>query len=469
MRTTLTLTAAQHEILESRLLPGDGLEAVALALCGRHAGPKTHRLLVREIHPSPYDACTRAANRVVWPTSLLKPLLEQARREGLAILKIHSHPGGYPRFSGLDDAADAALFPSVHAWIDGEHPHASAVLLPDGRVFGRAHYANGEVAALDQITVIGDELRVFRALSPALSTIDLADLPEFALRYAQAFGRGTFEALRTMTVVVVGCSGTGSVVIDALARLGIGHLILIDPDRVEEKNLNRILNAFPSDIGRLKVEVQRDFVERLGFGTAIEIFAKDIADPAAIAAAASADVVFGCMDGIAGRHVLNRLATFYLIPYFDVGVRLDADGLGGVDQICGSVHYLQPGRSSLMTRRVYTAEQLRAAAMKRHDPAEYARQLTEKYIKGVAEDRPAVNGVNMLYSAMAIMDLLARVHPYRIAGNASFSGQTISLTGGFWRQLEEGPIDEALARHLGRGDMTPLLGMPFLDRSTLAA
>jgi hypothetical protein len=175
------------------------------------------------------------------------------------------------------------------------------------------------------------------------------------------------------------------------------------------------------------------------------------------------------MDGVDGRHLLNRLVTFYLIPYIDVGVRLDADGAGGVDQICGSVHYPQPGRSSLMSRRLYTAEQLRAAAMRRHDPAEYARQVSKKYIKGVAEDRPAVNGVNMFYASLAVMELLARLHPYRIDGNGGLAAQTISLTGGFWRQVEEGPTDVSLARHVGRGDMTPPLDMPFLDSQADAA
>jgi hypothetical protein len=122
-----------------------------------------------------------------------------------------------------------------------------------------------------------------------------------------------------------------------------------------------------------------------------------------------------------------------------------------------------------MSRRLYTAEQLRAAAMRRHDPAEYARQVSKKYIKGVAEDRPAVNGVNMFYASLAVMELLARLHPYRIDGNGGLAAQTISLTGGFWRQVEEGPTDVSLARHVGRGDMTPPLDMPFLDSQADAA
>ena len=50
-----------------------------------------------------------------------------------------------------------------------------------------------------------------------------------------------------------------------------------------------------------------------------------------VRAVAGCDVVFGCMDSIDGRHLLNKLATFYVIPYFDPSVKLEADGTGGGD------------------------------------------------------------------------------------------------------------------------------------------
>jgi len=61
--------------------------------------------------------------------------------------------------------------------------------------------------------------------------------------------------LGRMSVCVIGVSGTGSVVAEQLARLGVGEIILIDFDKLEERNLNRILNASPADIGAYKVEM----------------------------------------------------------------------------------------------------------------------------------------------------------------------------------------------------------------------
>ena len=163
------------------------------------------------------------------------------------------------------------------------------------------------------------------------------------------------------------------------------------------------------------------------------------------------------MDSVDGRHLLNKLATFYLLPYFDLGVKIEADGLGGVDQVAGTVHYLQPGGSSLLSRRVYTLEQVRAAGIYRTDPAAYRSQLNQGYIRGVPEDRPAVIQLNSLVASVAINELLARLHPYRIDPNGDYAVHRFSLSHGIYEHDGDGEACGLLARHVGRGDMEPLL------------
>ena len=108
----------------------------------------------------------------------------------------------------------------------------------------------------------------------------------------------------------------------------------------------------------LKVDVAKRYIEALSLGTEVSAIASNLGTASAVRAIAECDIVFGCMDGAEGRHLLNRIATFYLLPYFDLGVRLDADGCGGVEQVCGTVHYLQPGGSSLFSRGVFTLEEV---------------------------------------------------------------------------------------------------------------
>jgi hypothetical protein len=460
MKTILRLTGDQHLQLRNHLFPGDGNEAAAIVLCGRRAGSERHCLTGRMIFPVPYDQCSiRTPWRITWSTDVLLPVLTEAAKKNLAIIKIHSHPGGLEEFSETDDNSDRDLFDSVYGWFDDEAPHASAIMLPDGRIFGRTVSPNGEFTSLSSVSVVGDELQFFEFHE------NETELPNYTLRHRQIFGALTTSMLRRLTIAVIGVSGTGSPLVEQLARLGVGKLVIVDPDSIEEKNLNRILNAGMNDAleNRFKVDVAARAIKAMGLGTEVVSFRRNLHTPEVVAAVAESDVVFGCMDSVDGRHLLNRLATFYVIPYFDVGVKLESDGKGGIDQICGTVHYLQPGRSSLHSRGTYTLEQVRAAGLRRTDPQAYQEQLNEKYITGVIEDRPAVITVNMFFASLAVNEFLARLHPYRDDENKHFATYRFSLSQAQIYTEEEGEPCRLLARHVGRGDTTPLLEMPELS------
>ncbi len=344
----LRMTDEQHRFMMEHLFPGDGFEAVLVALCGRRQGPTSHILTVHDVVRIPYDECrVRNPERVTWSTNRLVPLLKRAAQYDMAILKVHSHPGGLASFSTIDDAADLDLFGSVFGWVDGNYPHASAVMLPDGRMFGRFVGDSGSFIVIDRIAVMGDDLVVWDQ-SPNHS-----EAAEFTRRHSQLFGKGTIAKLRSLAVGVVGCSGTGSPLIEMLARLGVGKLTLVDPDLVEEKNLNRILNTTREDanLKRPKVEVLGRAIERMGFDTELELISDNLATPHAVRAVASCDIIFGCVDSVEGRSILNRISSYYCLPYFDVGVKLVADGEGGINEACGAVHYVKPGGESLLDRR----------------------------------------------------------------------------------------------------------------------
>lgn len=70
-------------------------------------------------------------------------------------------------------------------------------------------------------------------------------------------GENAIAKLQHSTVMVVGCGAVGSFAIEALARSGVGHIILIDFDKVEESNINRQLFALGSTVGIPKVTVAK--------------------------------------------------------------------------------------------------------------------------------------------------------------------------------------------------------------------
>jgi hypothetical protein len=463
MRFVLRLSGQQHAQLRRHLFPGDGREAAAIILCGRLQSVDRHAFCARRVVLIPHSECKRTSESVDWPTKYADALIEEAMKRKMAIAKIHSHPGGYAKFSTQDDGADKSFFEAVCTLLEDDLPHASAVMLPDGRVFARAVANNGKMAPIDLVAVAGDEIQLWH--------VDGGDyaLPEFVRRHAQAFGAGTVERLRRLTVAVVGCSGTGSPLIEQLVRLGVGRLVLVDPDRVEWKNLNRInmSTAADANLGRFKVDVLAEAIGKIGLATRVQPFAVNLETPRAIRAVAAADIVIGCVDSWYGRDLLNRLAAFYVLPYLDLGVELTPLQEGGIDQVWGAVHYMQPDGSSLKSRGIYTSEHVRAELLKRDDPEEYRRRLEAKYIRGVQEESPAVISVNTLVASLGVNELLARIHRYRIPPDSEFAGQRIGLHEGDWIKDPESkfPVCTVLSKEVGRGDVVPLLDKPELTES----
>jgi hypothetical protein len=465
LSVSLTLNGEQHDALRHRLFPGDGLEAAALILCGRRIGNRRERLLAREVHPVPLDHYSvRTPLNAVWSTDFLVPLLEKAERTGDVLVKVHSHPSGFDRFSAIDDSSDKRLLQALLDWFDDDRTHGSAVMLPDGRMFGRVIDSDGVLHQFAHINIIGDDLLFWRDAGSSDGSH-----PQFAASHCQAFGEGTYQKLRGLSVAVIGCSGTGSPVIEQLARLGVGELVIVDDDVVEERNLNRILNATVADAqaSREKVEVLAEAVEKMGTGTKVIPIAESLWSPGVVHAVGECDLVFGCMDTIDGRFLLNTLATYYQLAYFDLGVRIavvpEGPRIGEVIEICGSVHYLKPGGSSLMSRGLFSLEDVRAAGLARTDPLAHSRNLADGYIKGVTVRRPAVISLNMLIASIGVNEMLARLHPFRDEPNRAYEHVEISL-GEMTIFPEPKPEKCPLLRgDLAKGDVWPPLGMPELS------
>jgi ThiF family/Prokaryotic homologs of the JAB domain len=456
---TLSMTGDQHRQLNRLLFPGDGKEAVAIALCGRRDGLRRHRLLVRELSGIPPEGYSeRASLRVTWSPESMEGLLERAAAQRLSVIKIHCHPSGYAAFSETDDKGDKRLLPMVCGWVEADVPHGSAVMLPDGRMFGRVLGADGAFAPIATINVVGDNLEFWYA--DGCSTT----VPDFAASHAQIFDEGTIERLQRLSAAVIGNSGTGSPMVEQLMRLGVGEIVLVDDDVMEDRNVNRILNSTMDDVrkGRYKVDVLGDAVERAGLGTKVIRLRKNLWDPEVVRAVAECDVVFGCMDTVDGRYLLNALATYYIIPYFDIGVRLDTfpEGprKGHVREVCGTINYIQPGRSSLMSRGLFMMKQVAEAGLRRNDPSAHVQQVRDGYIAEVEARRPAVISVNMLGASLAANELLARLHPFREEQNAEYASVIFSLSSmEMITEAEEGRC-ELLGSHVGAGDTRPLLG-----------
>lgn len=113
------------------------------------------------------------------------------------------------------------------------------------------------------------------------------------------------QKLTAARVLVVGAGGLGCPVLQYLAGAGVGHVIIVDPDMVEETNLHRQPLYRMSDIGRPKVEAAAEALR--SFNPEVEIEAQRAAlDPAnAPALAAAADIVVDAADSFAATYILS--------------------------------------------------------------------------------------------------------------------------------------------------------------------
>ena len=404
---------------------------------------------MREIQGIPYDQCSeRTATRVTWSPAYVAPLLDRAAEEGLSVVKVHGHPSGATEFSAIDNDGDTRLLPMIRGWIEADIAHGSAVMLPNGVMFGRVLRSSGVLEPIDCIAVAGDNLNFWYA-------------DRFVTSDVQIFGEGTIERMRRLSIAVVGASGTGSPVIEQLQRLCVGELVIVDDDHMEERNVIRIPNSTMQDVDkkRLKVDIQADAIERTGLGTQVIRIRQSLWALEAIRAVAQCDVLFGCMDSVDGRYLLNSLATYYTLPYFDIGVRLQAVPNGQFREVCGTVNYLRPGRSSLLSRGLFTLNDVAAAGLRRNDPDAHRQQVKDGYVRGASVQRPAVISVNMFAASLAVNEFLARLHPFREEPNATWAAVEFSLASmELFRDPDEG-ICEIMAGKVGRGDVTPLLDM----------
>lgn len=91
-------------------------------------------------------------------------------------------------------------------------------------------------------------------------------------------GKEGLEILQQAKVIVLGIGGVGSFAAEALARAGIGHLILVDHDVVDMTNINRQLLATQRTVGKIKVEVMQERILDINPDINIEIIPQFISE-----------------------------------------------------------------------------------------------------------------------------------------------------------------------------------------------
>ena len=177
-------------------------------------------------------------------------------------------------------------------------------------------------------------------------------------RTVESWGEERQRRLEALRVGIVGLGSVGSVVAEGLARTGIRELVLIDHDRVEMHNLDRLLNAGAKDVGRPKTDLAEKSVRRASTAGNIRIInhRRTIQDKEAYAAARDCDILISCVDSPLARDLLNRIACRDAIPIVDGGVEVRKDPrTGNMNAARWKAHVVNPYTDCLRCKGQYTS------------------------------------------------------------------------------------------------------------------
>jgi len=122
------------------------------------------------------------------------------------------------------------------------------------------------------------------------------------------------QRLRTFRVAVVGCGGLGGYIIEMLARLGIGHLTLIDGDVFEPSNLNRQLLSTPEKLGQPKASEARLRVREVNPEVKAEAIYEFLTEENAGRILAGHDLICDALDNVQSRRIIEMAAEKLNIP-----------------------------------------------------------------------------------------------------------------------------------------------------------
>jgi molybdopterin/thiamine biosynthesis adenylyltransferase len=257
---------------------------------------------------------------------------------------------------------------------------------------------------LSRVRIAGNRLKVVAADGSRGAYVAP---PQFD-RQVRAFGREGQALLNQLKIGVIGAGGTGSAVFEQLVRLGVGNVMLVDDDTVDNTNLSRIHESSAVDLGQAKVDVLARRAAAIGLGGTVTPIQARLRTPEVARRLVDRDLVFGCTDDDFGRAVLSRLAYWYLIPTIDMGFVVDADE-AGIRDLFGRVTVVAPGTACLVCRRRVDA---RRVAWESLGSEERRTRVGEGYVPELPDPAPSVVTYTTTVAGLAVNEMLERLFGY---------------------------------------------------------
>lgn len=361
MRFDAVMTDAVAEQAKDHLLGairrGQVQEDLCFALWRRSTGASRTTGIISEILP-PLHGERKLHGNVSFESTYLARAARRACQSNTGLAFMHSHPtAGWQRMSPDDIVAER----------DRIAPPARAAGLPllgltvgrDGIWSARFWSWNGseyERVWCDKVRVVGDRLEV----SPHPSKIAPYARSERLRRTVDTWGEDRQSVLSSLRFGVVGLGSVGCIIAETLARIGATEILLVDGDRVEEHNLDRLLYARAGDIGRFKVDIVADQLQHSATAARCDVDPRRawLQERDAYQAAMDCDVLFAAVDRPLPKDILNNIAYVHCIPVVFGGIRVATKPDGSLADATWSVVRVGPKSRCLRCDGQYTTSEV---------------------------------------------------------------------------------------------------------------
>lgn len=226
-------------------------------------------------------------------------------------------------------------------------------------------------------------------------------------RQILAFGRDGQSLIEGIRIGIVGLGGIGSQVAQALAYLGVRSFTLVDDDRVEETNLNRLVDGFPIDAEtrELKVIVADRMIRSVQPAAQVFALPFNLRSHEAIDALTKCHIIFGCVDNDGTRLVLMEIAAAYEATLIDSATEI-LPSEGEIKEFGGRVVVCRPGDFCLDC-----AHQIDMEIAKQELESRVVQQLRKQHGYGLGEQvaAPSVVSLNGIIANLAVNEFLMMV------------------------------------------------------------
>ena len=414
---SLTIDELLFQRLHRHLFPGDNDEHGAVIAAGIAETERGSRLLARELFLA-RDGIDYVPGQRGYRALTAQFVAEQSdycAAQNLCYLAVHCHGGtNEVGFSSDDLASHRRGYPALLDITDGGP--VGALVLARNALAGDVWTRSGRYE-IDFTNVIESRVRrLFPRPRPRARHADpLYD------RSARLFGDWGQEILANLKVGIIGLGGGGSLINEWLARLGIGHIVAVDFDRIELSNLPRIVGATRWDamswlagagsdklrrlgkrLARSKVDVARRVAHQANPNIRFDAIRGNVLDERTAKLLVDVDFLFLASDSIQSRLVFNAIIHQYLIPGVQVGAKVPV------------IQNNEVGDAFVATRPVlpYAAagclscHELIPASLVQEEALTESERTAQRYIDCPDVVEPSVIALNVLSTAQAVNDMM---------------------------------------------------------------